>query len=398
MSAGQWDVIFIGGGFAAGLAAYRLHLTRPDIRFLLIEPRASVIDDQTWSFQAVPQDADPSLSGVFADPRHSWIQPLLSGVWDRYEVHFPKIRRVIESSYFSIRSSHFQDYLRQQFPDSWLVGDEVVSWTDYGVQTKAGRQLSARCVIDSRGWVGEREHPCGYQKFLGLQVRTAQPHGISHPTIMDACLEQEDGFRFMYVLPWSRDELLIEDTHYSDTGDFDPLIYEAKIRAYAAQKGWEIAQILGRERGSLPIPYRGEPRPESESCLLGARAGLFHATTGYSVYEAVRAAEEISLLPQLDTTAVRQTIRDLSQRRWREQRFYRRLNNMLFHAIDASKRYQILESFYAHPQDLLARFYSGYTSRADKVRILSRKPPVPLLKGLYYFFHSFEATHGTSGN
>jgi lycopene beta-cyclase len=58
------------------------------------------------------------------------------------------------------------------------------------------------------------------------------------------------------------------------------------------------------------------------------------------------------------------------------------LNRMLFRASEPKDRYKILERFYTLDPGLIARFYSGTSTMADKLRILSGKPPVPLGKAL----------------
>ena len=43
----------------------------------------------------------------------------------------------------------------------------------------------------------------GFQKFVGLELRWNRPRSVKHePVLMDACLPQQDGFRFMYLLPF----------------------------------------------------------------------------------------------------------------------------------------------------------------------------------------------------
>ena len=49
---------------------------------------------------------------------------------------------------------------------------------------------------------------------------------------------------------------------------------------------------------------------------------------------------------------------------------------MLFRAADPPQRYRILERFYRLPEPLIARFYAGRSTLADRVRILAGKPPV----------------------
>ncbi len=65
---------------------------------------------------------------------------------------------------------------------------------------------------------------------------------------MDACTEQADGFRFLYVLPFTRQHLLVEDTCFSDDPRIDEQAFLARIR-----------QLLGITRRHI-----------LESCQAGA--------------------------------------------------------------------------------------------------------------------------------
>ena len=57
----------------------------------------------------------------------------------------------------------------------------------------------------SHSEVGPSRGRAGYQKFVGLEIRTPQPHGMVRPLLMDARVAQIDGFRFVYVLPLAPD-------------------------------------------------------------------------------------------------------------------------------------------------------------------------------------------------
>ncbi|RYG07720.1 MAG: lycopene cyclase, partial [Caulobacteraceae bacterium] len=63
---------------------------------------------------------------------------------------------------------------------------------------------------------------------------------------------------------------------------------------------------------------------------------------------------------------------------WAGRGFYRLLNRMLFRAARPDERYKVLERFYRLPQPLVERFYAAGSTLADKARILSGKPPVPI--------------------
>jgi lycopene beta-cyclase len=112
------------------------------------------------------------------------------------------------------------------------------------------------------------------------------------------------------------------------------------------------------------------------------RAALFHATTGYSLPEAVRLADAVAAAPDLRGPALCALTRERSRRTWRHGRFFRLLNRMLYRAARPEQRYRVLEHFYRLPEPLVARFYAGRPTLRDKLRILSGRPPVPLGRAL----------------
>jgi lycopene beta-cyclase len=110
----------------------------------------------------------------------------------------------------------------------------------------------------------------------------------------------------------------------------------------------------------------------------GLRAGLFHATTGYSLPHAVALAEIIAACGAFDAESLSWLIHRYALRQWRNQRFFRILNRMLFLAGDAESRWRVMQRFYALNEGLIERFYAGQLTPGDKARILAGKPPVPV--------------------
>jgi lycopene beta-cyclase len=226
----------------------------------------------------------------------------------------------------------------------------------------------------------------GYQTFLGQELRLAAPHGLANPVIMDAAVEQQGGYRFVYLLPFGPDRVLVEDTHYVDSAAWQPERLRANIAAYTAARGWRVAEVLREEHGSLPIVLAGDfegfwadlgDQPSS-----GLRAGLFHPTTGYSLPHAVRLADHVAALRDLSAPLLFAAIRAEARREWASQRFFRLLNRMLFLAGRPEQRWRVMQRFYRLPAPLIARFYAGRLRLGDKARLLSGKPPVPVGQAL----------------
>jgi lycopene beta-cyclase len=363
-------LLLAGGGLANGLIAYRLAQTRPEVRFKLVEGGARLGGRHTWSFFGSDLGSDGA-----------WIAPFLTCSWSQYEVRFPRRQRKIINSYKSITSDRFHDVLMDRLGDRVLTCTPISALEDDGAIFVDGSRLSAEAVIDGRGPGAMPELVIGYQKFFGQKVRLASDHGLKGPVIMDATVDQKNGYRFIYVLPWSERTLLIEDTRYTDGDELDLEDMRRGIGEYAEAQGWTTLEVLDEEQGILPIALDGDIEGHwahaAGRTLAGLRAVLFHPTTGYSLPDAVGLANAICELPVIDAVALERLVRERSIRLWRERAFFRLVNRMLFRAGRPGQRYRVLERFYGLPEPLIKRFYAASLTRLDKLRILTGKPPVP---------------------
>jgi len=372
-SAPEYDLILVGGGLANGLIAWRLHTLRPGLRILLLEAQERIGGNHTWSFH----------DGDLTPEQQGWIAPVVATRWPRYDVVFPDYARTLDSGYASVTSDAFARVVTGALGSALRTGVRIDALTPTSVTLADGSTLHARAVIDGRGVRASSRLALGYQTFLGQEVRLAAPHGLSAPVIMDASVAQQGGYRFVYLLPFDAHTLLIEDTHYVDTGAWEPERLRANITEYAQARGWQIAEVLREEHGSLPIVLAGDfdeywDELKGQPCA-GLRAGLFHSTTGYSLPHAVRLAERIAGFSEFSAPRLFAAIRDEAHKEWRGQRFFRLLNRMLFLAGSPDKRWRVMQRFYRLPPRLIEHFYAGRLRLRDKARILSGKPPVPLL-------------------
>jgi lycopene beta-cyclase len=204
---------------------------------------------------------------------------------------------------------------------------------------------------------------------------------------MDATVDQIDGYRFVYLLPFGPDRLFVEDTYYSDTPAIDRDTLADRIADYVTSRGWTIAAVEREERGALPVVLGGDFEAYWRSggagvAKAGVRAGLFHPTTGYSLPDAVRAARIVTDLRDGTGAALHTALHAFAAKSWAERGFYRLLDRMLFRAAQPAERYRVLERFYRLDEDLVARFYAGHSTRLDKARILVGRPPVPIHRAL----------------
>lgn len=375
------DLILAGGGLANGLIAWRLKQLRPELQVLCVEEQARIGGNHTWSFH----DSDLTAE------QHQWIRPLVVQTWPAYDVHFPGRSRRLNSGYASITSERFAQVIETAVSDGGPVGlrvaQRIVQVTPTSLLLEGGEQLQAKAVIDGRG-VQHSEHlVLGQQAFLGQLLQLQAPHGLDAPIIMDARVAQTQGYRFVYVLPFSADTVLVEDTHYVDRQRFSSEQLREHIRDYVQGRGWIIARCLREERGVLPITLAGDFagfwREAPGQPRSGLRAGLCHCTTGYSLPQAVRLADWVARQQNLQADALYLGIRAFAEQAWRRQGFYRLLNRMLFLAGRPQDRWRVMQRFYGLPEGLIRRFYSGDSTLQDKLRVLVGKPPVPINEAMH---------------
>ncbi len=372
------DIAILGGGLAGGLIALALAKLRPDVRVAVIEAGPRAGGNHVWSFFA---------SDVAAD--HAWlVEPLIEHRWDDYEVRFPAYTRVLPTAYRSFSSKALDHALRETCAAGTLrFSSEVASATRIRVTLADQSVITARAVIDARGSRGFARLSGGWQNFVGQHLRLAAPHGLERPVVMDATVAQVDGYRFVYLLPFSADEVFVEDTYYAESPMFERGVLAGRIAEYAAQRGWEIAQVLGEERGALPVIGGGSfdrcwPADDEGPARAGARAILIHPMTSYSLPDAVRFAIHVAGLADLSGDALAAESRRYAAAQWERGGLYRLLTRLMFGAATPATRYRTLEHFYSKPAALIERFYAGRSRWTDAARILSGRPPVPIRRAL----------------
>ena len=225
------DIAIVGGGLQAGLLALSLAEHAPRLRVAVFERDRELAGNHTWCFhdRDVPADAQ-ALCDALVEHR-----------WSGYEVIFPDRKRQLEGSYAAVTAASLVQVLRataQAHPQLSLhTGCNVSDLRENELILNNGARVSARLVIDARG--PERSAAagrCGYQKFVGQEIIFDRPHGLTQPCLMDATLEQVQGFRFMYVLPFGEDRLLIEDTTFSRGAELDVDRCRGAINDYAQRR------------------------------------------------------------------------------------------------------------------------------------------------------------------
>ena len=158
------DYALVGGGLQAGLIALAVRAAQPHARIALVERGTALGGNHTWCFHAgdVPAGA-------------SWVEPLIEVRWPGYDVAFPGLRRTLDSAYACVTSARLDAVVRGAV-DELLLDTSAWAVADGAVETTRGT-LHARTVIDARGPAQLDAGRCGWQAFVGQEVRVAARSG-----------------------------------------------------------------------------------------------------------------------------------------------------------------------------------------------------------------------------
>lgn len=373
------DIAIAGGGLSGGLIALALTRARPQLKLALVEAGPTLGGNHRWSWFA--SDLTPEGDDLLAEfPRAEWNHG--------YEVRFPAYRRTLDTPYRSLASPDFDATLRRVLTAGAIrCGAPIEALDADGVTLKSGERIEARAVIDCRGFAPTAHLAGGWQVFLGQHVRTATPHGLERPIIMNASVEQVGGYRFVYCLPLGPHEIFVEDTYYADRPLLDREALAERLDTYRRERGW-IGEVLAEETGVLPVVTGGDfdawqaTQGAGGVALAGVRGGFWQPLTSYTLPQATRIALLVADNADLPGHALATLLADTAREHWRATRFYRLLGRMLFRAARPNERYKVLERFYRLPGPTIERMYAGRSTMTDRRRILCGRPPVPVTRAL----------------
>ena len=376
----DYDYIIAGGGCAGLSLAYHWQQTPlRNKRVLILDKTDGIIRGKTWSFwtphpRECPFPVWQSYHQLQVVSTHSWVK-----------------ESVYPWRYLSILSEDFSERVWHKLafnPQVVRQQAEVLSCEDHPsglgavVHTSAG-DFTCRYVFNSiPTYPTELSEKKGYhwikQHFLGWRIRTERP--VFDPmtmTLMDFRMPQEEEVRFMYILPYSDREALIEFTVFSE-GCLSHAQYEAAIQTYLAEQYVGEFQIVSTEKGVIPMTdYPFAPQTSKYVISMGTAAGATKASTGYTFSNIQRHVQELT--HSLIQTGV-PTAWPGSHKRFR---FYDRL---LLNVIEQEGQLgaKIFTHMFArNSMHKVLRFLSEKTQLREEVLILLRLPWAPFLRALW---------------
>ncbi len=173
------------------------------------------------------------------------------------------------------------------------LGEKVDQIEDHGDHVVMNGHRGAM-AFDARRILPEipRREITLHQQFLGWFVRTSAPaFEPGRATLMDFRVPQSHGIHFVYVLPFSTREALVEDTYFTR----EPIAEGLMVQQLQKSLGRQRYEITARERGSIPMTTARLPQRISPRVVrIGVAGGLARPSTGYAFLAIQRQSKELA--------------------------------------------------------------------------------------------------------
>ncbi len=374
----NYDYILTGGGMAGLSLAYQM-LNSPlkHKKVLIIDREPKTENDRTWCYWT-------QTGGLY--------DSILYRDWDQLNFHGPGFSKTYDLApyrYKMLRGidfyQHTQGALRQTENFLFLYGDveAIDSQADGASVTVDGQHYQADWVFDSQFLPGEF-HPKSedfhylWQHFKGWVIKTKQAvFNPEIPTMFDFRTPQDGAMRFIYILPFSPTEALVEITLFSGMLLTDEA-YDQAIRLYIQKHlGNTSYQVVEVEQGKIPMSDQPFPRfPAPNQMTIGTKGGRVKSSTGYAFWRTQQDTQAIleSLIRYGDPTHI-------PADRKRAQVF----DSLMLAVMDnnGDRMAEIFtDMFKKNPIQRIFRFLDEESSLIDELGIITSVPPGPFLKAL----------------
>ncbi len=350
-----------------------MHESFSQKRILVIDKEEKSKNDRTWCFwddgnmfQEIIQHQWENL--IFKTDKIS-----LTNKINPY--HFKKIES--KSFYKSVI-----DDIQRKLNVSFII-DEVKTIDEnenYALVKTTDNIFQAQKVFNSilfdNTYKSSKKHPLLNQHFIGWFIKTKEPiFDELSATYMDFSVDQKNNTRFMYVLPTSKNEALLEYTLFSP----DLLTekeYEDEIINYIHKLGVKEYEITEKERGNIPMTCYPFWKKNTEKIIhIGTAGGWTKASTGFTFKKTYKKSKELVQL-----ILHNKSIKKLSKNR--KYLFY----DLLFIDVlytDNSLGSKIFSSLFEKQKtSLILKFLDEETKIFEDLKVLLSCPKKPFIKAL----------------
>ncbi len=289
----HYNYIFTGSGLSALMTVYEMILSKKfeDKTILLLDENPKKTNDRTWCFWDDSNSFDTIISkkwdtALFANDNFSRnldLKPyqynMIRGL-DFYNLVFDLISKQKNIHYANQKVVYFEE-----FETKCVVKTELEHYSC----NKIFNSIFNPEIVKQ-----QTKYPLLQQHFIGWFVKTKET--VFNPncaTFMDFSVEQRGNTRFMYVLPTSKNEALIEYTLFSKDL-LNRKEYEEEIEIYLKKLSVSEYEIIEKEQGNIPMTsYNFWKNNTKNTINIGSAGGWTKASTGFTFKNVIKKSKEL---------------------------------------------------------------------------------------------------------
>ncbi len=372
----HYHYIFTGSGLSALMTVYEMLLSGKfeDKSILLIDENTKKVNDRTWCFW----DEDNLFDEIVSK---NWNQAIFAN---------EKFNRVLELTPYQYKKINGLDFYELVFKkisehkNIHFLNQKVVDFTELGnhciVKTKE-ETFTCNKIFNSiyhpEVVTAQSKFPLIQQHFVGWFIKSNEDVFTPNcATFMDFSVEQKGNTRFMYVLPTSKTEALLEFTLFSKDLLFKEE-YESEIKKYIENLGITEYEIIEKEQGNIPMTCYPFWKHNTKSIInIGSAGGWTKASTGYTFKNASKKSKALVQFLKSES--------DFSKFHKKDKFWF---YDLLLLDILSSKNElgsKIFSSmFKAGDSSVIFKFLDEETSFSEDLQVIWRCPKMVFVKALF---------------
>jgi lycopene beta-cyclase len=383
-----YDFAFIGLGASNSLILSSLIKKGllNDKQVVIFETDNKSNNDKTYCFWASPDEAITKE-----------LDKLISRRFTKIKVNAGREENIESCPYHYIRSIDLYDATR-----------ELVSQTDISIIHEAVGQINeenqiytlqtsktsyqAKYVFDSRppAFASKNTNEIYlHQSFLGWHIRCEENVFQENAfEMMNFDIEQDGCTQFMYVIPFSSNEALIEFTRFG-AEKIEQSYAEEVLKKFIGQQ-FSRYEKLGEERGCIPMTTQINPPSKYKGVLnTGASANLIKPSTGYGFKNMFGFAQLVTNKIENQDFEAFNNIKLPSKNRFK---FYDKLLLLILLRWPSLGKKIFTRLYSKIPTLSIFSFLEEKSTLREEIRIFSVLPITPFIKALFLYLKNKFAT------
>lgn len=279
----KYDYIIVGAGASGLMMAYRMAKDSffANKSILILDKEKKTKNDRTWCYW---EQGDGEWDDIL---NHSWRKIQFASDF------YSSKENITPYSYKMIRGEDFYQKIWKslenksnitfiQEPVAKILQEEKLAKVVTAKNTYFSENIM-NSIMFSDAYKKQTKYPVLQQHFVGFFIKTKENvFDDSTATFMDFTVEQRGNTRFMYILPYKKNEALFEYTLFSaDLLPYDQ--YKVAIEKYLLEKGITEYEIVEKEQGSIPMTCYEFWKSNSTNLInIGTSGGWSKASTGFT--------------------------------------------------------------------------------------------------------------------